>query len=185
MSDDGVVRQVPGGFEIRFERYFNHPVEKVWDAITRPEQLSQWLGDATIDLRAGGRFRMAMSAEELEAARKALADQGYDASDMDDASMDGEVLTVEPPRVLEYMWDSRDFKGGSLRWELTPDGSGTRLVLTHVNPPETFEEFRVRTLAGWHALLDLLGLMVDGVPARDRFMELWQTHHSHYEEASQ
>ena len=41
---DGTVEEVDGRYVLRFERRFKHPVEKVWDAITRPERMKEWIG---------------------------------------------------------------------------------------------------------------------------------------------
>lgn len=47
---DGTIEEVDGRHVLRFERRFRHPVEKVWDAITRPERITQWFGDGELDL---------------------------------------------------------------------------------------------------------------------------------------
>ena len=57
--------------EVSFERVYDVPVEKVWEAWTNPELLKQWWGpnDVTIpecevDLRVGGRLYIVMEATE-------------------------------------------------------------------------------------------------------------------------
>jgi uncharacterized protein YndB with AHSA1/START domain len=56
---------------VEFERTYDAPVDKVWDAWTDPEKLKQWWGpnDVTIpecevDLRVGGRIYIVMEAGE-------------------------------------------------------------------------------------------------------------------------
>lgn len=39
---------------LHFERRYPHPIEKVWDAITQPERLVAWLGEAEIEREQGG-----------------------------------------------------------------------------------------------------------------------------------
>lgn len=54
-----------GEREIVIQRVFDAPRRKVWDALTRPEQLRQWLGVfggwslalCEVDLKVGGRYR--------------------------------------------------------------------------------------------------------------------------------
>jgi len=55
---DGTIEEVDGRYVLRFERRFRHPVEKVWDAITRPERITQWFGEGEVDLDLveGGKF---------------------------------------------------------------------------------------------------------------------------------
>ena len=57
--------------EIEFERTYNAPIEAVWRAWSRPEQLKQWWGpdnvtipECEIDLRVGGRIYIVMEAGE-------------------------------------------------------------------------------------------------------------------------
>ncbi len=51
-------------FTLTFERLVSAPLEQVFDAWTKPEQITQWwdptgtpLSECTIDLRPGGKFR--------------------------------------------------------------------------------------------------------------------------------
>jgi uncharacterized protein YndB with AHSA1/START domain len=56
---------------VNFERIYNAPVEKVWQAWTDPQQLKKWWGpdnvtipECEIDLRVGGRLYIVMEATE-------------------------------------------------------------------------------------------------------------------------
>jgi uncharacterized protein YndB with AHSA1/START domain len=40
---EGTVQQVDGRYVLRFERRLNHPVEKVWAALTESDRLAEWL----------------------------------------------------------------------------------------------------------------------------------------------
>jgi len=159
-TDEGTVREVDNGYELRFERHFEQPVEEVWEAITEPEHLADWLGTAEVDLRPGGRIKI----EEAGG-----------------AGIDGEVLAVEAPRVFSFKWDSREWgDGGPVRFELSEDeGGGTLLVFTHIAPAAGFEEYRTKTLAGWHYLLNLLGSELAGRPQKFA-MDAWQSIHARY-----
>jgi uncharacterized protein YndB with AHSA1/START domain len=136
-----------GRFALRFERMLSHPIDKVWRAITEPEQLRAWFpASVQIDLRPGARLRFDLPPE---------AQTLRDVPD-EDMSLDGEVVAVDPPRLLEYTW-----AGELLRWELEPVDGGCRLVFTCV--------FDDRAMAagdgaGWHAALDSLEAALDGRP---------------------
>ena len=41
-----------------FHRHYAKPIEKVWAALTTPERLADWLADAEIELRLGGRIQL-------------------------------------------------------------------------------------------------------------------------------
>src|SRR5436190_1999209 len=112
MADLGELRTLDDGRqEIRFERRLAHPVERVWAAITDPCELRAWWGDADVDLAEGGEFVM----------RWLNVDE-----DGNGAVMHATITRFEPPRLLETSGDMH----GVLRWELKPDGDGTRLTFT-------------------------------------------------------
>ena len=92
---------------VRVERHFPHPIEKVWRAVTQPEHLGEWFpSPVELDLRPGGAMRFA-------------AFEG-------DAGATGTVDVVDAPRRLSFSWGA-----DHLTFELTEDGDGTVLALTH------------------------------------------------------
>ena len=148
-ATEGTVQPKENGFQLRFEREIPHPVDAVWRALT--QEHSEWLSGtgAEIELRVGGKVHMP------------------------EHTIDSTVVEYDPPRVIAFGWDSKDWgEGGTVRWELTPHGDVTRLVLTHDHPPidpaqqdefakrmgwpDEMKRAVPRTLAGWHALLDRL-----------------------------
>src|SRR5437899_2709349 len=61
------------------------------------------------------------------------------------AMADGEVLAIDPPRLLSHTWGE-----DRLTWELRPHGAGCLLVLTH----SFGGRFKAaRDGAGWHICL--------------------------------
>ncbi|MGI5228878.1 SRPBCC family protein [Actinoallomurus sp. CA-142502] len=93
---------------LRFERRLAHPVEKVWRAVTDPAEMAHWFpAIVEMDPRPGGRIRYTYPAGEA-------------------APDEGRIIELDPPRVFALTWN-----GDALRMELTPDGTGTRLVFTH------------------------------------------------------
>src|SRR5829696_3400232 len=55
---DGMVETIDGRYVLRFERRFQHPVERVWDALTRPERIPEWWGEGEVELELveGGKY---------------------------------------------------------------------------------------------------------------------------------
>jgi predicted 3-demethylubiquinone-9 3-methyltransferase (glyoxalase superfamily)/uncharacterized protein YndB with AHSA1/START domain len=135
-SGDTVLQDEDGRSVLRFERMLNHPIERVWAALTELDGLRSWHPSPfELERRIGGRVDY-------------LPPVG-------DAFGDGQVTAYEPPRLLAYSWGE-----DHLRWELTPyDDSGTRLVLTH-----TFDDElkAARDAAGWHLCLDALVALLSG-----------------------
>jgi len=120
-------------------RVLAHQPEKVWAALTDPEQLDEWapytsdrdlstVGDATLTMIDGEK------SEDLAAS----------------------VRRAEPPVLLEYTWGS-----DLLRWELEPTETGTRLTLHH-----TIEDrdWVPKIAAGWHICLVVAEHLLDGDP---------------------
>jgi uncharacterized protein YndB with AHSA1/START domain len=110
---NGTLNTVDGRPALSFERRLAHPVERVWRAVSDPEELAHWfVSPVEWTPEAGQTF------------------EAYGQS--------GEVLDVEPPRLLAWIW------GGELfRFELRPDGDGCLLVFNHV--------FDDRALGAQHA----------------------------------
>jgi uncharacterized protein YndB with AHSA1/START domain len=158
MTVDGTFQTVAGRPTLRFERHLKHPVEKVWRALTDSAELDHWFPQRVDGAFVpGGRLRFPFR----EA--KVLGDEVV-------PDFDGEVLEVDPPRLLSYTWG-----GDVLRFELIPEGEGCLLVFT-----DTFTEHgkAARDGAGWHVCLDgLEAHLGDGVPPDpDRWRGLYENY---------
>ena len=136
----GLVRSADDGFELTFERHISKPTEKVWQALTLPERIADWLTEAEVDLRIGGLFRLN------------FPDHSY--------AMEGRIVELDPPRLIAWTWPHAQHPASIVRWELTPEGEGCRLVLTQtgLKRPELPD-----VAAGWHAHLECLGGALDGL----------------------
>jgi uncharacterized protein YndB with AHSA1/START domain len=126
---------------LRYERRYEHPVEKVWAAITEPARMADWLAEAEIEPREGGAIKLTwLNTDE----------------DGNTAVMTGRITRFEPPHVLEYEGDVH----GRLLWELSEDGAATILKLTNWTPAP--DEFRSKVAAGWDIHLDHLDTALAG-----------------------
>lgn len=166
-SAHGTVEEVDGRHVLRFERSLPHLQAEVWDALTRPDRMRDWLGevDVELDLVEGGKFEVRTNGPaELVDAIVAEAGEGG-------LVQHNTVLRVEPPSLFEYTFGAPD---SVVRWELEADGRGCLLRLTHTEPAGfSIAEDGPRDLAGWHALLELLASALDGTPYEWR-LERWE-----------
>jgi uncharacterized protein YndB with AHSA1/START domain len=178
MTDDSIQQARLGTIEkaegdtrvLRYERRLDHPIDRVWSALTEPDQLSLWLAAADeLELVEGGRIALRWlnvpdSPQEWE------QEHGIELGDADPAEPAiGTITELDPPRVIEYDTD----KMGRMRWELRPEGDGC--VLTFTNTVELPEEFpAAQTLAGWHIHLDHL---VDALAGRPPEWSTWTEDH--------
>jgi uncharacterized protein YndB with AHSA1/START domain len=152
---DGIVTKTEKGLdEIRFERRLEHPIEAVWAALTEPDQLVKWWGEAEVDPAVDGRFNL----------RWLNTDPDGNA-----VQLDARIATLERPRLLELVGDWASFspegeridgKATKLRWELEADGEQT--LLRFANVVELTDEERANVPGGWHYHLDALATALDG-----------------------
>jgi uncharacterized protein YndB with AHSA1/START domain len=149
-ADGTITKDEQGRDVIRFERRLAHPIEEAWAAITEPDRLIKWWGEADVDLTQGGAFNL----------RWLNTDEDGNA-----VALDAHVVELEPPRVLELAgeWYAESAKGrtdvtqASLRFELSSEGRETLLRFEN-----TVERGEPGVVAGWHYHLDVLALSLDG-----------------------
>lgn len=144
-----------GRWTLVFVRELRHPPEKVWAALTEPDQVGAWAP-----------FTAERSLAELGDTTLTIIDG--DTRQESPAS----VRRAEPPALLEYEW-----AGDLLRWELAPAGTGTRLTLRHTVQDR---EWLSKTAAGWHLCLVVAERLLDGSPVppirgRDAMRHGWQS----------
>lgn len=127
--------------EFRVQRVVAKPLEEVWAAFTDSARLAAWFWPSRfetsvdIDLRVGGRFRIASVTAEL--------------------AVGGEYVEVDAPGRLvhTWRWDGDDEETLVTLTFLTVDG-GTGITILHerFSDPETAEQ----NAAGWNSCLDRL-----------------------------
>jgi uncharacterized protein YndB with AHSA1/START domain len=145
---------------IVFKRLLRHSPERVWEAITNPADLKEWLfcSRATIDGRTGGSIDMVSGPAQFHAT--------------------GKILTWDPPRVYEHEWNVAPVppmpngENAIFRYELAPQGGHTLLTVT-------YQRLTAQTARGFapgtHVLLDRLEAQLGGQPLPQwmpRFEEL-------------
>ncbi|CAN7372454.1 SRPBCC family protein [Caulobacter sp. LjRoot300] len=131
---------------VRIRRDFDAPPERLWTALTRPEDLVQWLAPGMIALELGGVVQLD------------FGDSGV--------VIDSLVTAFTPGKLLEYGWSGAGEAPRPLRWEIEPAGEGARLTLSLTLPAT---EDAGRAAAGWSAHLDMLAAALAEVPIRFPF----------------
>lgn len=135
--------------DLRIERRFAAPPEKVFEFVTRPERLRDWWGpegmtlpDAALDFTREGPWHSVM----MNADGKRF-------------KVSGNVVRVVPPKAVEFTWgwhDDSDKRGpeSRVRIELRAADGGTEFVLTHVGLAD--ENSRNNHSLGWTSSLEKL-----------------------------
>ncbi|MEU6933859.1 SRPBCC domain-containing protein [Streptomyces sp. NPDC046374] len=99
----------PARDTIHCARFLPHPPAAVWRALTDPELHARWWAAGDVKPLVGHRFTLDMGSF---------------------GSQPCEVTAVEDERLLAYRF-AEGTLDTTLTWRLEPEGTGTRLFLTH------------------------------------------------------
>jgi uncharacterized protein YndB with AHSA1/START domain len=138
-TDDGTYLEIDGRPAVRFERIYDHPVARVWAAVTDPDEMRHWFPSPEVeyDARTGG--WITVSGDPYSPTPKT-----------------SRVLVWEPPHRFALEWEDDE-----LHLTLSEHARGCRLELVNIlSTPGA----GARNAAGWEMCLDLL----DGVVAGSR-----------------
>lgn len=136
--------------EIALERYYDHPIEAVWTAISEGGAISEWFIQADFKPEVGYPYKFRHESTVVS----------------------GEVLEVEPPTRLVYTWKVGAMPAiTTVRWHLTKQGEGTHLLLEHVgfeNYEDSALEMFNSSEQGWQTVIEeleqYLAKIKDGSP---------------------
>lgn len=128
--------------EIKQTWYFKQSPPEVWEYLTKPELIEQWLMKNDFIPIVGHKFRFTFIAKPGSKYK---------------GEVTCEVLEVKPFSKLSYSWnggtndDSRTFNS-RVEWTLIPKDGGTELQLVH-NGFELLEDILAHT-DGWKSCLN-------------------------------
>ncbi|MDQ6419445.1 SRPBCC family protein [Paenibacillus sp. LHD-117] len=148
------VEKTNDGFRAVYERTYNHAPQEVWAYLTDNDKLSKWFSELRVaELRKGGLLTF----------------------DMGDGTFEEmNILDYEEGSVLEYTWGE-----DIVRFELSPSGEGTRLLL--IEKISALTPHTPKDLAGWHVCLDVVAALLDGREMPDH-KTMWEKEFVEYSE---
>ena len=148
---DGILEPAGNRWQLRFTRRLGHAPEKIWRALTEPEQLQAWFPQRIVgEWSVGAPLRFVSAFGDFE----------------------GEVMAFEPPSLLEFRWGT-----DTIRLEVAPEGRGS--VLTLIDTFDELGK-AARDAAGWHECLDALEHAVVGTRPAWAPGDRWQAVHDTY-----
>jgi uncharacterized protein YndB with AHSA1/START domain len=135
--------------EIKHTWFFRHSPQEVWEHLTRPELLEQWLGKTDFQPVAGHKFHFISP----------YGNHSY-----------CEVLEVKPFTKLSYSWQKKSLNdnkpfNSKVEWTLVQKENGTELQLVH-NGFIALEDFTGHE-NGWKACLQQMETLLNN--ARKQF----------------
>lgn len=142
----GKLTRTQGRIVAVIERAFEAPPARLWDALTDPAILCQWLAPGHIAPYVGGEAKLSFE------------DSGI--------AIDSTVTAYAWGELLEYSWSGKGEPLRPLRWEIERTLHGTNLRLT-LSVPDS--EDAARAAAGFEAHLDMLAAALEGVPIKFPF----------------
>jgi uncharacterized protein YndB with AHSA1/START domain len=145
-----------------FVRTYPHPVDRVWRAITAPDEFGAWFIPGTIEMKVGGKYIFGGANPHIT----------------------GRIEALDPPRLIRFGGDARarpgrpdGWEGGWFQYELAETSGGTRMTFTQHFPHalHSVEEPRdpggdlpagspwhTGWLGGWHGFFDGLDAHLRG-----------------------
>src|SRR5262249_51259960 len=145
---------------IEYVRTYPHPIERVWRAITDPEQFRAWFIRGYLEPKVGGAYRFG------------------------DEHFSGSVTAIEPPTLVRLCGPQGAQSEGYFQYELAQVDGGTRMRFVQHFAPGHFEEtpddlggdlpggpdtpWKPGFVGGWHEFWDALGDYLDGVATGSR-----------------
>jgi len=127
--------------EIKQMWHFRQSPQEIWEYLTRPELMEQWLMKSDFQPIVGHKFRFTFVSKP---------ESNYE------GIVHCEVLEVKPFTKLSYTWNGRTLDknreyNSTVVWTLIPKDNGTELLLQH-NGFEVLEDILTHT-NGWNTCL--------------------------------
>ena len=154
MSEHGIVTEAG---TVQFRRLLDAPVDKVWKYLVDSELRAKWFAGGAMDLRPGGSVTLVFRNSDLAPAGEEVPEKFRQYEGMETK---GEIVTIEPPRLLVFLWFEDDGPSNEVRWELEPQGDRTRMILTHSRLPN--RAMMIDVSGGWHLHLNVLEAVLAG-----------------------
>jgi len=152
------------------EIHISAPPQRVFQALTNASELGRWFNSSgcpvklwEMDARLGGRYGYATEKGTVVV------------NGVREFECYGEILEIDPPRVLAYTWIANWHADKSrrtvVRWELTPDASGTLAKVTHSGLAQE-DVARKDYSGGWLGVLEQLRKFSEQKPGFKEYLSL-------------
>src|SRR3546814_17845193 len=99
MPRDVELRDDDGRPALRCARTYAHPMERVWRAVTSPEEMAAWFPSSVQGERAVGAALVFDDEDQRAAAREA-----GEPTRADGPLFSGPVVAYDPPKVFSFTW---------------------------------------------------------------------------------
>lgn len=132
--------------ELKFEKFLNHSINDVWNAISKGEAISEWWSKADFKPETGYEYKVQ-----------------FPSNPNWDGIIFGKVLEVKPPHRLVYTFNNAGKFGVNydmnVIWQLEEKNGGTLLTLIHQDfdkLPADVQKHLESINGGWTHFLNVL-----------------------------
>jgi uncharacterized protein YndB with AHSA1/START domain len=148
---------------IRFERLLAAPVERVWQFLVDSEKRARWFAAGPMEARTGGALTFTFNHDNLSSRDVPYPERFAPGKNR---IVTGYVEIFNPPHCLAIHWG----EGSDVaRFDLTPVGDRTRLVITHTRLDT--RENRLLVASGWECHTHVLAKLLTGSACDDFWAE--------------
>lgn len=153
---------------VRLERRLPGPLSRAWEYFTRPERMAEWLAQAELEPRAGGRVELRFDVDEVPERRRG------------GAVIRGEVTRWDPPGALGLTWadatpgvapDGAAGPASEVEFQLEERGDRVVVTVVHGRLPDAA---LASVAAGWHTHLAVLDARMNG-QAPPAFVDVYRS----------
>ena len=154
---------------IRFERLLPGPIERVWEYLTDADKRGQWLAAGEMDLRVGGKVELHFNHDHITPHDEAPPEK-Y-ANHAGESTLTGQIVTLDPPRLLSYTWGEPSTADSVVTFDLEYKWEQVRLTLKH-RKLGADHDILISVAGGWHTHLGILSDKLNGTTPQP----FWEVH---------
>ena len=146
---NGRIEKLTDGWALAFDKQFDYPAAHIWDVLTNPRKVRQWLGTVTPDWELGKEYTL----------------------DMGPGSASGTVLQLSPRSSLQITWEDELGEESVLEWQVLESDGG---ALLEFRARTDTSDFLAEGSAGWQGILSAFAAVAAGGTPAPGEPEAWR-----------
>ncbi|MDF2498729.1 SRPBCC domain-containing protein [Arthrobacter koreensis] len=146
---EGRIERTAGGWVLAFDKQLDYPAAHIWDVLTNPRKVEQWLGPVHPDWELGKEYTLEKGG----------------------SGVSGTVLQLNPRSALQISWDDELGEESVLDWQVLESDGGCLLKFrAHSDTPD----FLAEGSAGWQGIMGAFAAVAAGNPPPEQEPGDWQ-----------
>ena len=146
---EGRIEKLTDGWALAFDKQFDYPAIHIWDVLTNPRKVEQWLGAVSPDWELGKEYTL----------------------DMRGGSASGTVLQLTPGSSLQLTWDDDLGEESVLEWQVLESDGG---ALLQFRSRTDTADFLAEGSAGWQGIMTAFAAVAAGEPPAGEQSGQWR-----------